>query len=81
MLSIIEVEYRTDTGASGRLELPTRLENLPPRTAVTLSVRIAEPAGKNLLVGSVSSPMKVFLDEELALECGLLCGATIFQPP
>lgn len=70
VLTVNQVEYETDTGISGKLKLPASLEKLPPQSVVTLTANIDEPAGKELLLGSISAPMKVYFDGNLALEYG-----------
>lgn len=68
--NISQVEYETDTGASGTLALPGRLEGLAPRTTVTLTAQITAQPGEALLLKSVFAPMTVFLNGEPVLEYG-----------
>ncbi|NMA18340.1 MAG: GHKL domain-containing protein [Clostridiaceae bacterium] len=67
---ITRVKYSTDAGDFGTLELPTIIEMPAPRTGVTLTTEIEAGSGEAILVKSVFSPMKVFVNEELALEYG-----------
>lgn len=67
---IPQVEYKTDTGASGTLALPGRLEGLASHTLVTLTAQISAQPGEALLLKSVFAPMTVFLDGEPVLEYG-----------
>lgn len=67
--AITHVKYRTDAGEAGTLELPTK-KQCAPRTGITLTTEIEAGPGEVLLVKSVFSPMKVFINEELALEYG-----------
>ncbi len=68
--TITQVEYETDTGASGTLELPSKLEGLAPRTTVTLTAKLTAQPGETLLVKSVFAPMEVLLNGEPVLEYG-----------
>ncbi len=68
--TITQVEYETDTGASGTLELPGKLKGLSPRTGVTLTVKLAAQPGETLLVKSVFAPMEVIINGEPMLEYG-----------
>ncbi len=68
--AVTRVKYDTDAGDSGILELPAKLAMPAPRTGITLTAEIEAEPGNALLVKSVFSPMKVYINEELALEYG-----------
>lgn len=68
--TISQAAYETDTGASGMLALPGRLEGLAPHTTVTLTAQITAQPGEALLLKSVFAPMTVFLNGEPVLEYG-----------
>ncbi len=68
--AVTRVKYVTDAGDSGILELPAKLGMPAPRTGITLTAEIEAEPGNALLVKSVFSPMKVYINEELALEYG-----------
>ncbi|NCB30815.1 MAG: hypothetical protein EOM66_05340, partial [Clostridia bacterium] len=52
------------------IELPTILKGVPPRTAITLKAQIAVGWSDSLLVKSVFTPMRIYLDGELAYAYG-----------
>jgi hypothetical protein len=68
--AITHVKYRTDAGEAGTLELPIKKPMPAPRTGISLTAEIEAEPGDAILVKSVFSPMKVFVNDELALEYG-----------
>lgn len=68
--TITQVQYETDTGASGTLELPGKLTKLVPRTAVTLTAGLTAQPGEVLLVKSAFAPLKIFINGDSMLEYG-----------
>ena len=67
---IAQAEYKTDTGASGKLELPGRLEGLASHTLVTLTAQATTQPGEALLLKSVFAPMEIFLNGEPVKDYG-----------
>lgn len=67
--NVSEVVCDTNTGTFV-LNLPVKLKNLAPRTAVTLTAEIQAEPGDFLLVKSVFAPLRVYTDESLLYEYG-----------
>jgi len=70
--SVQKIENVTcKTGTEVRnIILPTKLNNLPPRTPVTLYAQLMPGFGKSILIKTVFAPLKVFADDELIFQCG-----------
>lgn len=66
-LNSVMVQMETGTNST---DLPAKLKNLLPRTPVTLYTEIEAQPQDRLLVKSVFTPMRVYIDGELIYECG-----------
>ena len=66
---IENVTYKAGT-ETGNITLPAKLENLPPRTPVSLYAQVMHSSGQSLLIKTVFAPLKVYVDDELIFQCG-----------
>ena len=70
--AIKEVEIQIGDNKPYGHTLPTRIKNLPPRTAVTVFAKAEANPGDKILVKSVFAPMKLFVNDALAYESGTM---------
>lgn len=67
--AITGADYETESG-SGSITLPYSFQNLPPRTPVTVYMKIESGQKGSLLVKSVYAPLKLYADGVLIYESG-----------
>lgn len=67
---ISALDYQIDGGDSGSVSLPSKIANLPPRTAVNLYSKVTIQKNESLYIKTVYAPLRLYANNRLIYESG-----------